>query len=442
MRFVIQGSNERLTTHSGLGLVGLLLEKSEIRQKLNQTELEGMKNPLLPHSDIVYSMVGLLAQGKSDFEHIEAYRDDDFFKYALDLKSVPSCSRLRQRLDLVANLDYSWQKIILQETALLPQRVGMEPSAIQLDSGDYVPIDLDVSPFDNSNTKKEGVSRTYKGCDGYAPLFAYIGREGYGLHAELREGSTHVQKNVSTVLQEILDRAKSMTQRSLLLRMDAGNDSMKNLAVCQEKGARFIVKRNLRKESPDLWLSIAQNQGERREIREGKVRYTGKIRVQEKGLKKPIFQVFDVIETTIGRDGQMYLVPEITVDVYWTDLDEDVQTIVDLYHDHATCEQFHSELKTDLDLERLPSGKFATNDLVLCLGLLTYTILRIIGQESLQVDDSPLRKKVQRRRIRTVIKTLITLAAKMVDHARKKYLKLLGKTAWLSTFQRLYHTFS
>ncbi len=29
--------------------------------------------------------------------------------------------------------------------------------------------------------------------------------------------------------------------------------------------------------------------------------------------------------------------------------------------DHDTSEQFHSEFKTDMNLERLPSGKFATN---------------------------------------------------------------------------------
>ncbi|WP_274522435.1 hypothetical protein [Ectothiorhodospira variabilis] len=29
--------------------------------------------------------------------------------------------------------------------------------------------------------------------------------------------------------------------------------------------------------------------------------------------------------------------------------------IIALYRGHATCEQFHSEFKTDMDLERLPS---------------------------------------------------------------------------------------
>lgn len=43
---------------------------------------------------------------------------------------------------------------------------------------EFLPLDIDVSPFDNSNTKKEGVSYTYKGHDGFAPIFAYLGKEG------------------------------------------------------------------------------------------------------------------------------------------------------------------------------------------------------------------------------------------------------------------------
>ena len=50
----------------------------------------------------------------------------------------------------------------------------------------------------------------------------------------------------------------------------------------------------------------------------------------------------------------------------------DAQAVIALYADHGTHEQFHAETKTDLDLERLPSGKFATNDLVLTLGAMAY----------------------------------------------------------------------
>ena len=72
----------------------------------------------------------------------------------------------------------------------------------------HVPLDADVTPFDNSNTRKEGVSRTYKGHDGYAPMAAYLGREGYCLEFELREGKQHCQRGTPAFLSRVLSRAR------------------------------------------------------------------------------------------------------------------------------------------------------------------------------------------------------------------------------------------
>ena len=47
--------------------------------------------------------------------------------------------------------------------------------------------------------------------------------------------------------------------------------------------------------------------------------------------------------------------------------------------DHGTHEQFHCEFKTDLDLTRLPSGKFDTNHLMCQLAALAMHILRLMG---------------------------------------------------------------
>ncbi len=43
-------------------------------------------------------MIGLLCLGKSDFEAIEAFRQDEFFRQALCLGKVASEGTLRQRL--------------------------------------------------------------------------------------------------------------------------------------------------------------------------------------------------------------------------------------------------------------------------------------------------------------------------------------------------------
>ena len=93
------------------------------------------------------------------------------------------------------------------------------------------------------------------------------------------------------------------------------------------------------------------------------------------------------------------------------------QNIIDLYHTHGKNEQYHSEIKTDMDVERLPSGKCSSNRLVLELTIIAYNILRIIDQESLKKRDNPERKKVRRRRIRTVINNLMRFASHLTEHA-------------------------
>ena len=109
-----------------------------------------------------------------------------------------------------------------------------------------------------------------------------------------------------------------------------------------------------------------------------------------------------------------------------------------MYHAHGTSEQFHSELKTDFDLERLPSGKFQTNELVLLLGMVAYNVLRLIGQESLQGDDIPMRKRVTRRRLRSVMQDMIYLACRVVRHARRLVLSFGRQCPWFDTWRRVY----
>lgn len=72
--------------------------------------------------------------------------------------------------------------------------------------------------------------------------------------------------------------------------------------------------------------------------------------------------------------------------------------IIELYAGHGTHEQFHSEFKTDLDLERVPSGKFETNYLVCALAAVAMNILRLMGQDGLHGPDSPVRHPAKRRR--------------------------------------------
>ena len=136
------------------------------------------------------------------------------------------------------------------------------------------------------------------------------------------------------------------------------------------------------------------------------------------------------------------IAPEIELEGWWTSLNSDEKTVIDLYAGRGASEQFHSEIKTDLDVERLPSGKFATNSLVLCLAGFVYNMLRIIGQFGLLGPDSPVRHPAKRRRIRTVMQEIMYLAGRLIRTGRCLKLRFSLHCPGFSAFRQLYLRFS
>ena len=147
----------------------------------------------------------------------------------------------------------------------------------------YIPLDVDVSPFDNSGTKKEGVAYTYKQHEGYAPALAYLGQEGYLVACQLRPGDQHSQKGTPELLAQAISLARRVTDAPLLVRMDAGNDDQENLRILRKNKVDWIIKRNLRRESEAEWLEIAQAHGMWEEPRPGKMVYTGDTHLERDG---------------------------------------------------------------------------------------------------------------------------------------------------------------
>ena len=136
-----------------------------------------------------------------------------------------------------------------------------------------------------------------------------------------------------------------------------------------------------------------------------------------------------------------FLEPEIELNMFWTNLGESDQEIIDLYHAHGECEQFHSEIKTDMGVERLPSGKFDTNELVLELTMIAYNILRMLGQETVHQGKAHSKRIVARKRIRTVIQNIIHFAGQLTKHARRLFLSISRSNAWANTFLGLAQRF-
>jgi hypothetical protein len=91
-----------------------------------------------------------------------------------------------------------------------------------------------------------------------------------------------------------------------------------------------------------------------------------------------------------------------------------------------------------MDLERFPSGKLATNQLVLHCALIAYNCLRLIGQIANTSSGTPLRKPATRRRLKTVIQNMIYLAARFVRHARRYKLAFARWSPWFGSYAFVY----
>jgi hypothetical protein len=415
-----------LTPVAGLALVGHHLNR--LTPVLDQIDQALPVKGGVSNSDVLRSYLGLLVQGKSDFDAIENFRGDAFYKQSLGIGLLPSSPTLRQRLDMRAGELFDFMPTMVEQ--LLN---SAKPNYGVLPCG-WLPLDIDTFAMDNGKTVKEHVGRTYTGVDGYCPLAAYLGSQGMCLELSLRPGVQHSALETHFNFERVIPMAQRLsaatTKSPILVRLDSGFDSARLAYEIESynntKGlprVDWLIKWNPR--TTDVGAIMAGREADAATCwehpRAGKRVTVWEQVVQIEGVKRPVRRVLRLTERTIDKRGQILIVPELTLEGWTTSLPRRFKQrdIIALYADHGTHEQFHSEFKTDLDLERLPSGKFDTNYLVCELAAVAMNILRLMGQTGLHGKDAPVRHEAKRRRIKTVMQELIYRAGRLIEHGRR-----------------------
>lgn len=314
-------------------------------------------------------------------------------------------------------------------------RLGKVP----LGKDSYIPVDMDVSPFNNAGSHREGVGRTYKQFDGFAPIFAYIGSQGFTLAHTLRPGKQHCDRHTDHFVRQCTHHLKTIGLKekdNVLLRLDSGNDSEDTIKALRESNYRFIVKHNLRRENPDQWWQRAVSEGEVVQETPYKKVYQGTVAHLcpggQKSTQSPLPMVYQVTERWIDKKGQMLLIPDIKIEAYWTNTWYTPKEIIECYHEHGTSEQYHSEYKTDLNVERFPSHYFKTNQLFMAIAQLAYNLLKKVGDTAMQCTHKWPKKiiKCRRRRVASIIRDFIRVAGKITHHARKVRCLIAQHNPW------------
>ena len=452
MNRIVEESSQNVNSNAGIFLAKQILDSIPSFEKFDscQPSLKSIACQTYANSGIAKAEVALMTLGKTSFSDITSHQKDDLFADAIGC-AVPSEPTFRQRLEYLAILPEarSWIDDANVELLTKVEDFGLLKTA----GGERLPMDIDVSVLVNDDCRKEGIGFTYHRVDGFAPIFATVGRLGYQLANELRPGNQHSQKGFPEFLRRCAGLVRRFHDGKILVRIDSAHDADDTLATSFElddeiqkevegSGLDFIVKRNARREDARQWIEQANGECAQPvysfdDEKDGHVDVfrgiVSHLRTESTG-KRPLFCVWEV--KRMRRDDE--LLPRYSTATWWTNLVEDADTVVKLYHDHATCEQFHSELKTDMDVERLPSGDYKTNSLILSLSTLAFNVLRRIGQTARSVEAEHGESRPERIRLRTVILNLMYIAAIDGNHGGRKYLRLGRNCHQAKTFQAVF----
>lgn len=271
---------------------------------------------------------------------------------------------------------------------------------------------------------KEGIARDYsRGLD-YAPVCTFLegglivgGKLCLGSHYPLHEEALDVHAGVRS-------RVRKLTKARLLWVDDASFDDVALIAARHQAGDSFITHHKLRREKPENLINLAMKEGQSHSPRPDKTVYTGCAR-RDRESTGSVRLAYEVIERT-SKKGQPLLLPEYKVFSVWTDLEKvSYADILRLYRDRGTCEQYFAELKSKLDMERVPSGKFSVNELFIQLGVLVNNMLRVLGESLLDSGVIGL-KRAPRRQLRTIMQGMMYLGGWFVRHARRVVVKVVS----------------
>ena len=153
-KIIYQLTDKRISAASGIGMVGDILERAAFLRRFRDVKLaEKRSRKQIDAGAVMATFIALLCMGKPDFECVrELQNDAAYYQNALHLnKGFPSSATLRQRMDEIGNklrvplLDFNTDLLRKNEIQPTPLKIGM------------VPVDMDVTPMDNSKTQKEGI---------------------------------------------------------------------------------------------------------------------------------------------------------------------------------------------------------------------------------------------------------------------------------------------
>ena len=148
-RFKLKKGKEVLNSTGGNYIAGQMIPDKAIEQ-IPENFQSRRRDSISAHS-ILMTLVGMLCNARTDFNDVDLYKDDTVFAHSFQIDKLPSEPTLRQRLDELPEQRTHLALRNFNQSLLKDRSFG----TVQAGHLNLVPIDIDVSPLDNSGSSKQ-----------------------------------------------------------------------------------------------------------------------------------------------------------------------------------------------------------------------------------------------------------------------------------------------
>jgi Transposase DDE domain group 1 len=293
---------------------------------------------------------------------------------------------------------------------------------------DPLTIDVDSTICETYGLQKQGGSRfTYNYVRGYHPLIAIVAGTGDVCHTRLRGGPSHAGRGAASFVTETVASVRAAgATGEITIRADSGFYNHKVVAACRKADVRFSITVKFMGKAlhqavsaipEDDWAPIDY-------FMEGAA--VAEISYTPFATKKGSGPCRLIVRRAPPTPGsQLALFTDFSYHAFITDRDGDMLALEADHRAHAEVENAIRDLKHNLGLNHMPSGRFGANAAWLALNAIAHNLVRWVSRVGLQ--ETLVMTKTMRRRY-------FSLPGRITTSGRKTVLHLIREWPWAEEF--------
>lgn len=384
--------DQELTSYAGIVVFQKLFAKLNFKERIRKACAHLGERNLYRPAVIVQVLIAHLLLGFRKLRDVEFYQDDPLVQRVLGLKILPSVSTISRTLmefdDRAVEAHHDLNRGMVIERL---QRVGVRRITLDFDGSVS-------STAKHAEGSAVGFNKQKKGARSYYPLYCTVAQTGQVFDVLHRSGNVHDSRGAAAFVRQCVERIRGAVPGVLIeIRMDSAFFSDEMVELLQGSSVEFTISVPFERFTELKGMVQARRTWWRATV-DGALRYFEKdwkpkcwkrsyrfifIRRATPGQQKAPIQL-DLFEPT--EPGFEFKVI-VTNKTAWS------MKVVRFHEGRGQQEHVFAELKTQANMDYIPSRSWAGNKIYLLCAILAHNL----GRE-LQMDATDAQRGTTERR--------------------------------------------